>query len=166
MAIRQVNFETHLSREAIRKLTSTFAGDIIFPSDRQHPNARRVGNRAVNKYPQMIARCAGRDDVKRAVEFARHHDLPIAIRAGGHSFAGYGVCDGGLVIDLSQMKRALIAPSSALVQIAGGMLAHELDYLTQAFEMAVPLGSCPAVRSRLCVRRRRRRAYPEIRLRL
>jgi hypothetical protein len=145
MVIRKLDFGTRLSRAAVRKLTGTFAGDIILPSDRHYSNARQVWNRAVNKFPQMIARCAGPDDVKRALEFARHYDLSIAIRAGGHSFAGYGVCDGGVVIDLSLMKQASVAPSSALIQIGGGMLAHELDYLTQAFEMAVPLGSCPAV---------------------
>lgn len=167
MAIRKLNFETRLSRAAIGRLTSAFAGYIILQSDRHYSNARQVWNREVNKFPQMIARCASRDDVKRALEFGRNHDLPIAIRAGGHSFAGYGVCEGGVVIDLSLMKQASIAPSSALIQIGGGMLAHELDYLTQAFEMAVPLGSCPAVGvARLCLGWRRGRAYPQIRLRL
>ncbi|HEX4211670.1 MAG TPA: FAD-dependent oxidoreductase [Candidatus Binataceae bacterium] len=93
----------------------------------------------------MIAQCATRDDVRHSVEFARRYDLPLAIRAGGHSFAGHGVCDDGIVIDLSLMKRASIDPSSGIVAIEAGILAHELDYLTQAFSLAVPLGSCPAV---------------------
>ena len=68
------------------------------------------------------------------------------MRSGcGHSFAGHGVCDGGIVVDLSIMKQVQIDPSNLSAKIQSGVLAGELDCLTQAFEMAVPLGSCPSV---------------------
>jgi FAD/FMN-containing dehydrogenase len=66
-------------------------------------------------------------------------------RSGGHSFAGYGVCEDGLVIDLSLMKRAVLDPVHERIRIEPGILAGELDCLTQSFRMAVPLGSCPTV---------------------
>ena len=81
----------------------------------------------------------------RAIEFARSHDLLIAVRSGGHSFAGHGTCDGGMVIDLSPMKRLEIDPNRAWVRLQSGVLAGELDLATNAFSMAVPLGSCPSV---------------------
>jgi FAD/FMN-containing dehydrogenase len=133
-----------LSRQSIDKLVRVFAGEIILPGTRQYASARKVWNRAVNKYPAIIARCAHRDDVIRAVEFARRNRLLTAVRSGGHSFAGYGVCDGGLVIDLSLMKSARLQPRSATITIGPGIAGGELDYMAQAFKMAVPLGSCPS----------------------
>jgi len=147
MAVKQYlrGASNQLGQAALRKLSNSFTGEIILPGDLRYLNARKVWNRAVKKFPIVIARCATREDVKRAIEFAHHDDLTIAIRGGGHSFAGHGVCDGGMVIDLSLMKRVSIVPRAALVQIDAGVLAHELDYSTQAFDLAVPLGSCPTV---------------------
>ena len=118
---------------------------MIVPGDRPYHKARRVWNRAVNVHPAIIARCANTQDVVRAVEFARRYGLLTAIRSGGHSFAGHGVCEGGMVIDLSSMKRAGIDPLRKIITIETGVIAGELDCLTQAFKLAVPLGSCPTV---------------------
>lgn len=133
------------STRVIRRLIARFDGEIITPVSCQYPVARRVWNRAVTKHPAVIARCTSRDDVLRSMEFARQNDLPIALRSGGHSFAGFGVCDDGIVIDLSRMKQSRINPESATVTIEPGIRGGELDCMTQAFKMAVPLGSCPAV---------------------
>jgi FAD/FMN-containing dehydrogenase len=135
----------NLNSESIRKFVESIAGEVILPDDARYPKARRVWNHAFDKKPAMIARCAGVDDVRRAIEFARHNELLTAVRSGGHSFAGYGVCDGGLVIDLSLMKTAAIDPGRQLITIGGGVAAAELDCLAQAFKMAVPLGSCMTV---------------------
>jgi FAD/FMN-containing dehydrogenase len=129
----------------MRKFAASLKGRAILPEDKRYSRARRVWNHAVNAYPEAIVQCANVDDVVRAVEFSRRHDLVTAVRSGGHSFAGHGVCDGGLVIDLSTMKQVEIDPGHLNVQIQPGVLAGELDCLTQAFEMAVPLGSCPSV---------------------
>jgi FAD/FMN-containing dehydrogenase len=133
------------TRREIHQLASSFAGELILLGDRAYRIARQVWNRAVTKHPRVIAQCRNRDDVRRAIEFARGHDLLIAVRGGGHSFAGHGVCDDGMVIDLSQMKQAWIAPASRSITIEAGILGGELDCMTQAFKMAVPLGSCPSV---------------------
>lgn len=121
------------------------SGEVILPGDRLYHSARRVWNRAVNLQPAIIARCANNVDVVRAVEFAREHELLTAIRSGGHSFAGHGACEGGMVIDLCPMKRAEIDPLGKTITIETGVIAGELDCLTQAFKLAVPLGSCPSV---------------------
>src|SRR5258705_5870315 len=134
-----------LSSESIRKFAESIAGEIILPDDARYQKARRVWNHAVDKHPAMIARCAGADDVRRAIEFARINDLLTAVRSGGHSFAGHSVCDGGLVIDLSLMKLATVDPVHERIMIGGGVAAAELDCLAQAFKMAVPLGSCMTV---------------------
>jgi FAD/FMN-containing dehydrogenase len=145
MAARHRDAAVPVNATALGKFANKFDGIVILPDDCRYHRARKIWNRAVNKFPQIIARCASRDDVRRAVEFARHHELLIAIRAGGHSFAGHGVCDGGIVIDLAAMKRSQIAPHAGLIRIETGVLAGELDTMTQAFKMAVPLGSCQSV---------------------
>ena len=134
-----------LSAMAVRRLKSCFNGEIITPRSRDYRAASRVWNRAVKKNPAIIAQCMSRDDVLRSIEFARRNDLVISLRSGGHSFGGFGVCDNGIVVDVSRMRRTQIAPESAMVTVEPGIRGGELDCITQAFKMAVPLGSCPAV---------------------
>jgi FAD/FMN-containing dehydrogenase len=129
----------------IAKFAESLTGEVVSPGDRRYGNLRRVSNHAVNKHPAFIARCANRKDVQLAVEFARRKGLLTAVRSGGHSFAGHGVCEDGIVIDLSTMKRVEIDPAHKKILIEPGIVAGELDCLTQSFRMAVPLGSCPSV---------------------
>jgi FAD binding domain/Berberine and berberine like len=137
--------ERHVSASTLARFAKSLSGQLVLPQDKRYGALRKVKNRAVNKRPAIIVRCANRNDVQLTVDFARHNDLLTAVRSGGHSFAGYGVCDGGLVIDLSMMKRVQIDPARETIRIEPGILAGELDCLTQSFRMAVPLGSCPTV---------------------
>ncbi len=73
-------------------------------------NARQLYNGMIDKRPGLIARCVDTADVIAAVNFAREHDLLLAVRGGGHNGAGLGSCDGGLVIDLSPMKGIRVDP--------------------------------------------------------
>jgi FAD/FMN-containing dehydrogenase len=102
-----------------------------------------VFNRAVDKRPGMIVRCAGTPDVVRAVEFARRHELVTAVRAGGHSLAGKSVCDAGMVIDVSRMKRIEIDPARRIARAGTGVRLGEFDRATQAFGLATTLGTAP-----------------------
>jgi FAD/FMN-containing dehydrogenase len=134
-----------ISPAASRKFADNLKGEIILPDDKRYEAARRVWNHAVDRRPAIIARCAGSEDVVRAVEFAHSNNLLVAIRSGGHSFAGYGVCNGGMVIDTSLMNRVRVYPSGQEISLGSGLLAGQLDQITNAFLMAVPLGSCPSV---------------------
>jgi FAD binding domain-containing protein/berberine-like enzyme len=129
----------------IAKVAKSLTGEIVLPRDRSYAKLRRVSNHAVNRHPAIIVRCATLKDVQLAVEVARDVGLLTAVRSGGHSFAGHGVCDDGMVIDLSAMKRAQIDPAHETIRVEPGIIAGELDCLTQSFRMAVPLGSCPSV---------------------
>jgi hypothetical protein len=134
-----------MSTSGIATFARSLTGEVVLPGDRSYGKLRRVSNHAVNKYPAIIVRCADLKDVQLAVEFARDKGLLTAVRSGGHSFAGHGVCDDGIVIDLSAMKRVHIDPAHETIRIEPGITAGELDCLTQSFRMAVPLGSCPTV---------------------
>jgi hypothetical protein len=134
-----------LSTSTVARFAKSLSGQVVSPHERKYAALRKVKNRAVDKRPAIIVRCANRNDVQLAVDFARNNGLLTAVRSGGHSFAGYGVCDSGLVVDLSTMKRVQIDPTRETIRIEPGIIAGELDCLTQSFRMAVPLGSCPTV---------------------
>src|SRR2546421_4282167 len=104
-----------LNRETIGRFANSLKGELILPDDARYEQARHVWNHAIDLHPTIIARCAANEDVMHAIEFAHSNDLIVAVRSGGHSFAGHGTCDGGLVIDMSLMKRAEIDPGRAWV---------------------------------------------------
>ena len=115
-------------------------GELLRPGDGGYEEARHVWNGSVNRFPALIARCAGVADVIAAVKFARETGLPVAVRGGGHSFPGLSVCDGGLVVDLSPMKGIRVDPVSRTARAQAGVLLGELDRETQEFGLAVPAG--------------------------
>jgi hypothetical protein len=122
------------------RLRTRFRGALLRPGEEGYEEARRVWNGAIDRHPALIARCAGADDVAEAVRYARERELPIAVRGGGHSVAGHGTCDGGVVIDLSPMKSARIDPEALTVRAAGGLQWAELDRATQQFGLATTGG--------------------------
>src|SRR5262245_21656061 len=120
----------------IAALRTRFRGALLRPGEEGYEETRRVWNGAIDRRPALIARCVGRDDVVAAVGFGREHDLLVSVRGGGHAVAGHGVCDGGLMIDLSLMKAARVDPGARTVRAAGGLLWSEFDRATQRFGLA------------------------------
>ena len=120
-------------------------GEVLAPGDDGFDAARRVYNGAVDRRPALIVRCAGAADVAAAIRLARAHDLPLAVRGGGHSAAGFGVCEGGLVADLSAMKGVRVDPGRRTVQAQAGLTWGELDHETQAFGLATTGGRISSV---------------------
>lgn len=129
-----------LSEAVVAELEGKLRGPLIKAGDDGYEQARMVWNGNIDRRPALIARCTGVADVIDAVNFARVNDLLIAIRSGAHSAAGYGTCDGGLVIDLSQMRGILVDPASKTVRAQAGVLWGELDRETQAFGLATTGG--------------------------
>jgi FAD/FMN-containing dehydrogenase len=130
-----------LHRHSQHELRGRFRGTLLRPGEEGYTEARRVWNGAIDRLPALIARCAGTDDVQQAVRFARERDLPMAIRGGGHSVMGYGVCDGGVVIDMSQLKAVSVDPGPRTARAAGGLTWAELDLATQRYGLATTGGS-------------------------
>jgi len=130
---------------AIRKLASEVAGHVTTPQAPEFESVRLVFNRAFDRRPALIVRCAGAPDVARALEFAQNQNLPLAVRGGGHSRAGFGVCDGGVVIDLSGMKRVEVNAGKRVARAEAGALVRDLDQATQRFGLATTSGGCPTV---------------------
>src|ERR687895_1022387 len=129
-----------IDQHAIDEFASTLRGELVCPGDGTYEQHRRIWNGSIDRYPALIARCAGVADVIASVRFARKQGLLVAVRGGGHSFPGLSVCDGGLVIDLSLMKGIRVDPEAHTVRAQAGVLLGELDRETQAFGLAVPSG--------------------------
>jgi FAD/FMN-containing dehydrogenase len=104
--------ETVLAETAVEGLKTRLRGRLIRRRDEEYDEARAVFNAMINRYPALIIRCAGVADVIDAVNFARDNNLLVAVRGGGHNVTGSAVCDGGIVIDLSQMKGMRIDPTA------------------------------------------------------
>jgi FAD/FMN-containing dehydrogenase len=128
-----------------KRFGSSLKGRLIMPGDAEYNSARRIWNWRYDQHPAMIARCAGTDDVRRSVEFARKQHLLAAIRSGGHSFPGYSTCDGGLVIDLSRMKRVQVDPAKHIARAEPGILIAEFDNAVAPSGLSASMGACPDV---------------------
>ena len=129
-----------LSKAAIAALRGSLRGKLIEPGDPSFDEARKVYNAMINRSPRLIAQCADVADVMAAVKFGREEKLLMAIRGGGHNAGGLGVCDDGLVIDLSPMSYVCVDPKKKTVLVGGGALWRDVDHATHAFGLAVPSG--------------------------
>ncbi|MFJ7356444.1 FAD-binding oxidoreductase [Phyllobacterium sp. NPDC097923] len=110
------------------------------PGNTVYDEARRVWNGAIDRRPALIAYCVDANDVIQAVMFARTHNCPVAVRSGGHNVAGLSVCDAGIVIDLSRMKRIAVDPISRVAHAESGLSLGEFDTATQAYGLATTMG--------------------------
>ena len=125
---------------SVGKLHEKFRGKLILRGDAEYDRSRAVWNAVADRYPAIVARCTGVEDVIAAVRFARESDLVIAVRGGGHSVAGFSTCDGGMVIDLSGMRDVRVDPSKRIAHVQGGALLEQLDRAAQEYGLACPVG--------------------------
>jgi FAD/FMN-containing dehydrogenase len=132
--------QSTLGTEVLDLFAAQLQGTLIRPSDPDYDTARRVWNGIIDRYPAVIARCAHIDDVVSSVNFAREHQLAVAVRGGGHSVAGHGTVDNGLVIDLSLLNRVDVYPETRIAAVQGGATWSEVDAATQAHSLATPGG--------------------------
>ncbi len=125
---------------AIQEFRTHLRGELIGPDDPDYDAARRVHNGMIDRHPLLVVRSAGVADVIAAVNFAREHGLPLAVRGGGHNVAGFALCDGGLMIDLSRMKSVRVDPARQTARAEGGATWGDFDHETQALGLATTGG--------------------------
>jgi FAD/FMN-containing dehydrogenase len=137
---RKITEEISLDASRLDPFKAALRGELIGPEDKGYDEARRVHNGMIDRYPRLIARCTDVADVIASVRFARESGLLVSVRGGGHNAGGLGVCDGGLVIDLSRMRGVRVDPKVRTVRVAGGCVWGDVDHATHAFGLAVPSG--------------------------
>ena len=134
-----------LGTAAVQDLEAHLLGELIRPAHDDYDAARRVYNLRVDRRPALIVRAADAADVIRAVTFAREHDLPLAVRSGGHSMAGHGTTDGGLVLDLSRMQGLSIDPARRVAWAQPGLTWGQYAERANAYGLATSAGDTASV---------------------
>ena len=125
---------------SLKEFRESLRGKVLEPHDKGYDDARKVYNAMIDKHPRMIVYCADVADVISAVNFARENKLLLAVRSGGHNAGGLGICDDGLVIDLSKIKYTRVDPVAKTVVVGGGCTWGDVDHATHVFGMATPSG--------------------------
>ena len=126
---------------AVKALASRLRGKILLAHDDGYDDARRILNPSFDKRPALIAQVTGTADVRAAVEFAREHSLLLAVKCGGHSFAGKSTCDRGMMIDLSPFRHVRVDPRARTARVTGGSLLGHLDHESMAYGLVTPMGT-------------------------
>jgi hypothetical protein len=125
---------------SISDFRASFTGTVLVDGDEGYDEARKLWNGDIDRRPAIIAQCADATQVASAIRHARDQGLDIAVRGGGHNFAGHGVCEGGLMIDLSVNRSVVVDPAAKQARCAGGTTWADLDAATQEHGLAVPGG--------------------------
>jgi FAD/FMN-containing dehydrogenase len=113
---------------------------LVGPDDPGYEDARQVYNAMIDRRPGVVARPAGAAEVAQVVDFAREHELLLAVRGGGHNGAGLGTCDGGVVLDLTMLRGIEVDPAARTVRVGGGCTWGEVDHATNEHGLATPSG--------------------------
>ncbi len=122
------------------ELQAGIGGKVSLPGQAGYDEAVFIWNAAITRRPGVVASCASSGDVVAALAFARREGLEVSVRGGGHNYAGFALCDGGLMIDLTPMKAVSVDAAAARARCGGGTTWGELDAATQEHAMAVPGG--------------------------
>lgn len=134
------NSVKQLDPSVIAAFGAQLRGTLVMPSDAAYDDTRKVYNGMIDKHPGLFAMCVDVADVMASVNFGREHNLLLAIRGGGHNGGGLGLCNEGLVIDLSGLKYVRVDTAANTVRVGGGNLWGEVDHATHPFGLAVPAG--------------------------
>jgi FAD/FMN-containing dehydrogenase len=129
-----------LNETSIQDFRASLRGGLIEPHDEGYAEACKVYNGMIHKKPRLIARCADVADVISSVNFARENKMLLSVRGGGHNAGGLGICDDGLVIDLSLIKYTRVDPNLRTVVAGGGCTWGDIDHATHVFGLATPTG--------------------------
>lgn len=140
MSDSKMGAEVFLPESTLQEFRSKVRGEIIRQGDDRYETSRKVFNAMIDRRPALIVRCAGTSDIINGVHFARENGLRLSVKGGGHGVAGYAVCDGGIMLDLSSMKGIRVDPQRQLADAQPGMTLGEVDSETQVFGLATPLG--------------------------
>lgn len=126
-AVTSVGGETSIESAAVKELKDSLRGELLMPGNAGYGHSRAVWNGMIDKRPALIARCEGAADVANALTFARERNLLVAVRGGGHSISGKAVCEGGLMIDMSNMNSVRVDQAVRTARADGGCLESHID---------------------------------------
>ncbi len=130
----------NISDEKTANLQKNIEGRIVLPKDPNYDEVRQLWNAMIDRHPAIIVQCTNPEDVRQALSFARANNLEISVRGAGHNIAGNSLCDDGLVIDLSPMKKVRVDEKQKRAYVEPGATLADVDGETQKYGLATPLG--------------------------
>jgi FAD/FMN-containing dehydrogenase len=134
------NAMTNLLNESTEKLKGKVEGQLVLPGDPNYEEVRKIWNAMINRRPAVIVQCAKANDVPHAIRLARRNGLEISIRGAGHNIAGNAVCEGGVMIDLSNMKNVRVDAAKRRAYVEPGATLADFDGAVQEYGLATPVG--------------------------
>jgi hypothetical protein len=140
-AVSGAGAEVVLEQAAVKELADSLLGPLLLPGNVAYEKARRVLNASIDKHPALIVQPTGVSDIRNAVTFAKERNLLLAVKCGGHSYAGKSTCEGGMQIDLSGFRNARVEPASRTAYIAGGSLLAGLDHEAMSMGLVTTAGT-------------------------
>src|SRR5690606_17201074 len=140
-----VTMSTDHTSALVHALGTGFNGQVITPDDDTYDQARTVYPGTIDRRPAVIARPSDATQVARVIAAAKETGIPLAVRGGGHSNAGHGVCDGGLVLDLSAMKAIDIDVEGRTAWASAGLTAGEYTTAVGAHGLVTGFGDAGSV---------------------
>lgn len=129
-----------MSTTPIESFRSAIKGTVILPGDGNYDEVRQIWNAMIDRRPAVIVQCAAAGDVPAAITYAKDNGLDICIRGAGHNIAGNSLCDDGLLIDFSAMKKVRVDADKRRAFVEPGATLGDVDAATQAHGLAVPTG--------------------------
>lgn len=121
------------------------AGTAFKPGDLDYERLRKGYAAKYDAHPALIVHPANLQDLQATLSFVRSNGLPLAVRCGGHSYAGYSTCEGGIVLDMSGFRRIAIGTEKMSARVGGGVLCGAVEIETAKAGVATALGQCPSV---------------------
>ena len=140
-AVTGMGTEVSLLPSELEELKQSLRGHLLLSGNDGYDQARRVLNPSIDRHPALIVQPSGASDVRTAVSFANAHELLVAVKCGGHSPSGKSTCEGGMQIDLSQMRGARVDLPAGTCHVAGGSHLRDLDHESMAQGMATTAGT-------------------------
>jgi hypothetical protein len=140
-AVTGARADIEIEQAAIQELADSLRGNLLLPGNPGYDAARRVLNPGIDKSPAFVVQPTGVTDIRMAVTFARERDLLLAVKCGGHSYAGKSTCNGGMQIDLSTFRDARVDATDRTASVAGGSLLGELDRESMALGLVTTAGT-------------------------
>ncbi|HEY1498117.1 MAG TPA: FAD-binding oxidoreductase [Acidobacteriaceae bacterium] len=123
----------------------SLTGTVFRPGNSKYEQLRKGYAAKFDAHPLLVVQAAGAADIRAILDFVSANRLPLAVRCGGHSYAGYSSCDGGIVLDMSRFRDIAISADKSHASVGGGMLCGAVEIETARAGVATVLGQCPSV---------------------
>src|SRR2546428_11441923 len=135
-----------ISGQELAEFANELHGEIVRPQDEGYDDARKIWNAMIDRRPALIVRCRDAEDVTRSIAFARDHELPLAVRGGGHNGSGNALCDDGLGIGPSPLKEGRVDTERRTAVVGGGGTLGGIDKAAPAPGAAATRGGVSPTR--------------------